>query len=1369
MGNCLGRDDPSQGIRTKNRPNYPTVHFLALMTPTTDSPLLTKSYLLMVVAACLTIGTMGLLAPLLITDPGPLGLPLPRETALAALLAGLGLGAHLQGWRGMHTASGAGLLLLVGYSLAVNGIHLPTSVGPTQNDSDHLSIEAALLLVAIASCLMIPGSSRLARRPWRWVGTLMLFLGGISVLWMLLGNSPWLQFHTTAAWVAVLFTLLFGGAMLLASRLRQTDLRELGPLAVTAGLIGSLLAALAWHELSLIHNRDLRAMGEAQLDQVESVCHQVLTDRVQTLGRLAERWQLIGRLPTAASLREREAQSYLRDMESLQVLAMLDDRQQAVWQSNRGPSGRDLLDQLLSQPETRDWLSEPRPSPRLLLLADTPSHGSSTVLVAVPMVNPQRREQQFLALLDFNHVIEKARRPTSRPLAVHLDFADGTHIELRSDPVHHDHQVVLAQREATLPFGPNVTATSYLEEGQEPAIAAVLPSAVALVGLAITYLVVLLLALGRSRLEQTRRLSTARRELESQQIIQQMILHSESLEHTLVSVCELMEEHDPDSRCSIMLSDEAGENLHLAAAPSLNAAYRAAMTMIPITTDFGTSGTSAHRREPVFTEDIAQDERWAGFAELAIDNGLRSCWSYPLIASDGEVLGTFASYRSVPGTPSQAHRRQIARAADLVSLAIERHRDRIALEENEQRYRSLFAYNPDAVFSLDNHGRLQTFNHTTETMLNRSCDELSGQSLIELIDASERVAVQQAIERTVRGRTQVTELTVTHDDATRHEFDVTFLPIVINGQIEAAYGIAKDVTLRKGQERRLRTLERSVEASMHGVIIADARQPDLPIVYANAAFCQITGYRAEEVLGRNCRFLQGEQTDPATVEQVRHALAAKEPVRVLLRNYRKDGSQFWNELHVSPVEDEHGEVTHFVGLQNDVSAHKSYQAQLAFNATHDALTGLGNRGLFEDRLRQAIEMTRRRATRVAVLFIDLDEFKPINDSLGHAVGDKILVEVARRLEDQMRAEDTFARFGGDEFIALLADIDGEDAALLVAERLLPEISRPYRIDEHELYLSASIGIAISEPDMRNPGTLIQQADMAMYRAKQQGHNTCQLFNEEINSQVRQRVGLRNDLQEALEHGDFQVFYQPLILAAECRIAGFEALLRWHHPTHGWISPATFIPLAEETGQVIPLSEWVLERACRDMKTLIDLGMAEGRVAINLSPVQFNRPNFLATIRRVLELSGLPANRLELELTEGILMNETETAIETLQQLRDSAITVSIDDFGTGFSSLSYLKHLPIDKLKIDRSFINGVEHSADDAAIVQGVISMAHHLGIKVVAEGIETEAQRDILVGWGCDILQGYLFAKPMPLDDLTHCLINNRQICDHLETAQS
>jgi len=1330
------------------------------MTPASHTPLLIKSYLLMVAAACLAIGAVGLTAPMLIPDPGPLGLPLTRESAIAAMLAGLGLGAHIQRWRVLHYAAGAALLLLIGFSLATHGVHLPGSFSREFRPHDHLSIEGALLLATIAFCLMIPGGSRLARRPWQWVGAMMLFLGGVSALWMLLGNSPWLQFHSTTAWVAILFTLLFGGAMWLAGRLDANGLDMLGGLAIGAALLGSLLSALAWYQLSLEHNHKLQASGEARLDRFEAIGQQVLSDRTATLRRLAARWQFFSRLPTADYIREREADSFLHDIDSLQLLAMLDSEQKPVWEAGRGPTGRELLTRLLADGDLQEWLAQPDPATRLMLLPDTPARGRSTSVVAVPMPIPGRDEQQFLALLDFKELMNQALGPQRGPLSVRLSLGQAGTIEFDTpDREQDDPLAKLVERDLVLPFGPSVHATVYLDEKRHAGVDAMLPAAASLGGLALTQLIVLLLAVGRSRLVHAQRLTTTRRELESQHRIQQMILHSDSIETTLRSVCELLEEHDRQSHCSIMLLDPADNELHLVAAPTLPAAYRAAVASIPFA-EVGACGTAACLKEPVFSGEIATDPRWEGFQEIAVENGLHSCWSYPLLSSDGEVLGTFASYRETPGTPEVSHRRQIARAADLVSLAVERHRDRAALEENEQRYRSLFTYNPDAVFSLTPDGRLKQFNHATETMFDRPARELDGRSLIDLVDADDRARVTRAVERTVRGRTQTSELTVNHRDGSRHDFDVSYLPMVINGRIEAAYGIAKDITIRKRQERRLRTLERSVEASIHGVVIADARRPDLPIVYTNAAFTRITGYSAEEVLGHNCRFLQGEETDPTAVREVREALADQRSVRVLLRNYRKDGSLFWNELHIAPVEDEFGEVSHFVGLQNDVSAHKSYEAQLAFNATHDALTGLANRSLFEDRLRQAVGLSRRRRTRVAVLFIDLDEFKPINDSLGHAVGDKILIEVAWRIGRQMRAEDTLARFGGDEFVALLADIEEEDEALLVAERLLPQISRPYRIDDHELYLSASIGITISEPDMESPLSLIQQADMAMYRAKQQGRNTSQIFNEEINTQVRRRVGLRNDLQEALEHNDFQVFYQPLVVGADRRISGFEALMRWHHPQRGWISPATFIPLAEETGQIIPLSEWVLERACRDMKTLVDQRLDDGRMAINLSPVQFHRPNFLATIRRMLERTGLPAHRLELELTEGILMSETESAIDILRQLRDSTVSVSIDDFGTGFSSLSYLKHLPIDKLKIDRSFIRGVEESADDAAIVQGIISMAHHLGIKVVAEGIETETQREILTGWGCDILQGYLFARPMPLDEVMRCLEDNQQI---------
>jgi diguanylate cyclase (GGDEF)-like protein len=448
---------------------------------------------------------------------------------------------------------------------------------------------------------------------------------------------------------------------------------------------------------------------------------------------------------------------------------------------------------------------------------------------------------------------------------------------------------------------------------------------------------------------------------------------------------------------------------------------------------------------------------------------------------------------------------------------------------------------------------------------------------------------------------------------------------------------------------------------------------------------------------------------------------------------------------------------HFVAVQHDISEHKAYEAQLAHHASHDALTGLANRALFEDRLDHDFALARRHGSRLAVLFIDLDDFKPINDSLGHAVGDKVLKELARRMQSAMRATDTLARLGGDEFVALVPDVEQDLQVTQLVERLLPLIARPYRIDGHELYLTGSVGIAISDDDILEPRELIQQADMAMYQAKQQGRNAYQWFTREITDKVGERVALRNDLQEAIDGQQFELHYQPLI-DRDGEVSGVEALLRWPHPRRGYISPATFIPLAESTGQIIPISQWVLDRACRDMCALSAKGLGEVKVAVNLSPLQFHRASFLSGLRHTLTSIGLAPSRLELELTEGILMDRTETAIDILKALRGMQIGVSIDDFGTGFSSLSYLKYLPIGKVKIDRSFIHELSTSEHDTAIVQGIISMAHHLGLEVVAEGIETREQYQKLKQYGCDFFQGFLLARPMPLDRLEELIAQGR-----------
>ncbi|MGM0832497.1 MAG: sensor domain-containing protein [Pseudomonadota bacterium] len=567
------------------------------------------------------------------------------------------------------------------------------------------------------------------------------------------------------------------------------------------------------------------------------------------------------------------------------------------------------------------------------------------------------------------------------------------------------------------------------------------------------------------------------------------------------------------------------------------------------------------------------------------------------------------------------------------------------------------------------------------------------------------------------------------------------------GQIIQVQGSTQNITERKATERQLTLLERSVEASTNGVIIVDAQRQDLPMVYVNAAFERITGYSRTKALGQNCRFLQGEETDPATLAKLRKGIYAQQDVHVVIRNYRCNGVPFWNDLYVSPVRDAAGLVTHFVGVQNDITAQREYQAQLRHNASHDALTGLPNRLMLDQRLSQGCLLAKRYRRYIAVLFVDLDDFKPINDTLGHDVGDHILIEVAKRLEEELRPWDTVARFGGDEFIVLLPDLAHEQDVLQVVERLLARLSAPYWYRDSELRITASMGIATDDGTISEPRQLIQQADLAMYKAKRQGRNTYQWYTDELNRKVTNRVNLRHALQQAIEQSQFELHYQPQIQGATGRVTGVEALIRWYHPERGYISPAQFISLAEDTGQIMPISEWVLERACRDAVELNARTTMPVTMAVNISPMQFQRAGFLLSIQRVLEQTGLAPDLLELELTEGVLMDSTEHAIQTLQDLRALGVHIALDDFGTGFSSLSYLKRLPINKLKIDRSFIRDVVNDTRDAAIVDGVVTMAVKLGLEVLIEGVETAAQYAYLNARYCAHFQGFYFARPMPM----------------------
>ncbi|MDP2785493.1 MAG: EAL domain-containing protein [Sulfurimicrobium sp.] len=579
------------------------------------------------------------------------------------------------------------------------------------------------------------------------------------------------------------------------------------------------------------------------------------------------------------------------------------------------------------------------------------------------------------------------------------------------------------------------------------------------------------------------------------------------------------------------------------------------------------------------------------------------------------------------------------------------------------------------------------------------------------------------------------------------------------GEITHFVGVKQDITSRKDVEVKLRLWQRALESSVNAITITDASQTNFPYVYVNPAFERITGYSAEEALGKNGRFLQNQDIDQPELENIRRAVKEQRDGKALLRNYRKDGRLFWNELYISPVRNDAGQVTHYIGIQNDVTERKQYEEQLAYQSAHDTLTQLPNRNLAQDRLAQGIIFARRAKRQLALLFIDLDNFKVINDSLGHNVGDQLLQIVAQRLSDCIRSGDTVARMGGDDFAVILTDVSQEEDISRVTHKILAAIAEPATVESHQLTVTCSIGVSLFPRDGEDAAALLKNADAAMYRAKEQGRNSVQYYTAEINSRIFQRLMLENSLRTALERNEFALHYQPQVSLLSGEVIGMEALLRWHHAEMGMISPANFIPLAEDTGLIIPIGAWVLHTACKQTKAWHDAGLPPVRVAVNISGRQF-RENIPQLVEKALAESGLPPQYLELEITESVAMQHAESTEKTLTALRDMGVRLSIDDFGTGYSSLSYLKRFPINKLKLDQSFVRDIISDPDDAAISMAIIALAHGLKLDVIAEGVETESQLSFLRSHGCDAIQGYYFSRPVAPEQMEQLLRDGRRL---------
>jgi diguanylate cyclase (GGDEF)-like protein/PAS domain S-box-containing protein len=554
--------------------------------------------------------------------------------------------------------------------------------------------------------------------------------------------------------------------------------------------------------------------------------------------------------------------------------------------------------------------------------------------------------------------------------------------------------------------------------------------------------------------------------------------------------------------------------------------------------------------------------------------------------------------------------------------------------------------------------------------------------------------------------------------------------------------------------------DRAIESSVNAIIITDHLAEDEPIIYVNPAFERMTGYRAAEAVGHNPRLLHRDDADQPGLQNLRAAIARGFPERAVIRAHRRDGGVLWCDFTIAPVHDESGRVAHYVGVMNDVTETKHYQEALEFQANHDILTGLPNRNLLQDRIRQAVVHADRHDTLTAVALINLDNFGLVNDTLGRDAGDRVLKELALRVSAGVRSLDTVARLAGDEFALVSYDHENEDAVSAELQRVHDTLSRPFNVDGREIFITTSSGVVLYPQDAKSVEDLLRNANAAMHRAKARGKNNIQFYAPDMNARIGERLDLYGKLRHALERGEFQLHYQPQVELKTGGMVGVEALIRWKHPELGMVSPARFIPLAEETGLIVPIGEWVLRTACAQNRKWQEAGLPPITVAVNLSGRQFTEKNLVQMVERTLRETRLEPRYLELEITEGVVMDNPAGVIVTLTALRDMGVQLSIDDFGTGYSSLNYLKRFPVNRLKIDQSFVRDITTDADDAAIARAVISLGHTLNLKVIAEGVETKEQLAFLRLSGCDEKQGYYFSKPLATEDMTEFLKARRTL---------
>jgi diguanylate cyclase (GGDEF)-like protein/PAS domain S-box-containing protein len=719
------------------------------------------------------------------------------------------------------------------------------------------------------------------------------------------------------------------------------------------------------------------------------------------------------------------------------------------------------------------------------------------------------------------------------------------------------------------------------------------------------------------------------------------------------------------------------------------------------------------------------------------------------VRPDGSVVWTQLAVKLVSDDAGPSHF-----LSQMIDIS-ERKAFEDALATSEERFRSLSASAPNGIYALDLQGRLLYANDRLVELTGLSHDQLTGTGWLDMIHPDERERVVSESGPAAVERRLATEFRIVRPDGAVRWVRTRASELRgSSGEHAGFVGSLEDVTseLEALREISAREAEDRMLAENSSDFLA-RHAPDGTYRYCSPACVAITGYSPEELIGTSPFRLVAAEDRDAVRAYARLVSEREEPATAAYRLRCKDGQLRWLETTARAVRDDAG-VRELVSVTRDISERKQAEIELSHAALHDTLTGLPNRALFLDRLGLALRRTERRSGSVAVLFCDLDRFKVVNDSLGHDAGDRLLVDVAGRIVTALRPADTVARFGGDEFTILCEDIAGEIEAATIAQRIVDVFRDPFLLEDGEVFLATSVGIAIARGNDDRAEDLIRDADAAMYRAKERGKGRYEIFDEAMRADAVARLETESALRRAVERGELRLHYQPEVDLATGAVRGFEALVRWDHPARGLLGPNAFIPLAEETGLIVPIGEWVLREAATEAARWATASSEPLTLSVNLSARQLAQQDLVAMVRRAMAETGIDPATLCLEITESAVMESGSATTAQLRALKSLGIRLAIDDFGTGFSSLAHLRRFPVDVLKIDGTFVAGLGHEPQDASIAAAVISLAHALGLDTVAEGVETEEQLTILRSLGCDLGQGYLFGRPAPIDETVQLL---------------